>query len=95
MNNDAMEKIVMLRSSMRCFVYGLLGFLPVIGLPFAILSLWNSGRARVRERKYWNAAKAYRIWGVVFSTIAMLSALSTIAFLVINSIAPGIWYRAD
>jgi len=95
MNNDAVAKIAILKDSMRCFIYGLLGFLPVIGLPFAIAALWLAGRVRVRERQYWNAAKPYRIWGVVFATIAMLSALSTIAFFVINSIDPGIWYSAD
>jgi hypothetical protein len=72
MNNDAAAKIAMLKDSMRCFIYGLLGFLPVIGLPFGIAALWIAGRVRIREKKYWNAAKPYRIWGGVcagFGTI--------------------------
>ena len=64
MNNDATAKIAMLESSMRCFVYGLLGLLPLIGLPFALLALWNGGKARVQEKVYWNAARQYRILGV-------------------------------
>jgi hypothetical protein len=55
----------MLKSSLRCSVYGLLGLLPVIGLPFAIATLWISGRVRAREKLFWNAARPYRIWGVV------------------------------
>ena len=35
MNTDPDAKIQMLNSSMRCFVFGLLGLIPVIGLPFA------------------------------------------------------------
>ena len=39
MNADAAAKIAMLRGSVRCFVLGLVGLLPFIGLPFAILAL--------------------------------------------------------
>ena len=65
MNADADAKIQMLKNSLRCFVYGLLGLLPVIGLPFALAALWISGRVRVKEKQMWNAARPYRIWGVV------------------------------
>ena len=36
---DAAAKIQMLKGSMRCFVYGLLGLIPLWGLPFAIAAL--------------------------------------------------------
>jgi hypothetical protein len=65
MNADTEAKIRMLKNSLRCFVCGLLGLLPVIGLPFAIAALWISGRVRAREKLFWNAAQSYRIWGVV------------------------------
>ncbi|MGA2281271.1 MAG: hypothetical protein ABSG80_13305 [Verrucomicrobiota bacterium] len=65
MNADTEAKIRMLKSSLRCFVCGLLGLLPVIGLPFAIAALWISGRVRAREKLFWNAAQPYRVWGVV------------------------------
>ena len=65
MNADTDAKIQMLKSSMRCFVFGLLGLIPVIGLPFAFAALWISGRVRVKEKQMWNAARSYRIWGVV------------------------------
>jgi len=65
MNADTDAKIQMLQSSVRCFVCGLLGLLPVIGLPFAIAALWISGRVRVKEKQMWNAAQSYRAWGVV------------------------------
>ena len=65
MNPNAEIKIRMLNSSMRCFVFGLLGLIPLVGLPFAIAALWISGRVRVKEKLFWNAARPYRIWGVV------------------------------
>lgn len=72
MNDDARAKIQMLKSSLRCFVYGLLGFLPVIGLPFALAALWISGRVRAKEKRFWNAAKPYRVWGTVYATLGTI-----------------------
>jgi TRAP-type mannitol/chloroaromatic compound transport system permease small subunit len=65
MNATTEAKIKMLKSSMRCLVFGLLGLIPVIGLPFALAALWISGRVRASEKQLWNAARPYRIWGVV------------------------------
>jgi cadmium resistance protein CadD (predicted permease) len=66
MNNDIpVAKIKMMKGSFRCFIFGLLGLLPIIGLPFALAALWVSGRARAKEELFWNAARPYRIWGVV------------------------------
>jgi hypothetical protein len=66
MNNDIpAAKIKMMNGSLRCFIFGLLSLLPIIGLPFAIAALWISGRVRAREKYFWNAARPYRIWGMV------------------------------
>jgi hypothetical protein len=70
MNSDPAEKIAMIQGSLRCFTFGLMSLLPGIGLPFAVLSLWYAGRARKREKKNWNAAKPYRIWGTVCAVVA-------------------------
>jgi hypothetical protein len=67
--NNATAKIQMIKSSIKCFVFGLLGLLPVVGLPFALAALWISGRVRVKEKQFWNAARHYRIWGVVCAAI--------------------------
>jgi hypothetical protein len=73
MNADASAKIKMLNSSMQCFVFGLLGLIPLIGLPFALSALWISGRVRVKEKQMWNAAQPYRIWGVVCAAVGTIS----------------------
>jgi hypothetical protein len=90
-------KIRMLKSSLTCFAYGLLGLLPLVslpfammalasrgplffefvflcslpmvGLPFALAALWISGRVRVQEKQFWNAAKPYRVWGTVCAAL--------------------------
>jgi hypothetical protein len=67
--NTAAAKIQMIKSSIKCFAFGLLGLLPIIGLPFALAALWISGRVRVKEKQFWNAARHYRIWGVVCAAI--------------------------
>jgi hypothetical protein len=61
----AAQKLKMMKWSMRCFADGLLGFIPFIGLGFALTALWISGRARRQEKIYWNPAKPYRVIGVV------------------------------
>ena len=64
MNDLPTAKIKMIKGSARCLTFGLLGLLPVIGLPFALAALWLSGRVRVQEKHLWNAARPHRLWGV-------------------------------
>lgn len=69
MNTDAVAKIAMMKGSIRCLAFGLLGLLPFIGLPFALVALWTGGQVRRREKHYWNVARPFRIWGVVCAGI--------------------------
>ena len=61
MNADASAKIKMLNSSMQCFAFGLLGLIPVIGLPFALSALWISGCVRVKEKQIGRASCRERV----------------------------------
>jgi hypothetical protein len=70
MNPYAIAKIKMLRGSQRCLVFGLLGFIPMIGLVFALVALWISGTVRQQEKHFWNAAKPYRTMGVICAGIS-------------------------
>jgi hypothetical protein len=69
MNNIPAAKIKMMKASIRCLIFGVLSLLPVIGLPFGLAALWISGRVRVKEKQLWNAAKPYRIYGVVCAAV--------------------------
>jgi hypothetical protein len=73
MNSDAsIAKIKILRRSIRCFVFGLIALVPVFGLPFGVLALVTSGQVRAGQRQYWNAARAYWIWGLVCGALGIL-----------------------
>ncbi len=69
MNEPAAAKLKMLQASVRCLVFGLLGLLPVIGLPFALAALWLSGRVRRQEKRFWNAAQPHRMIGVACAAL--------------------------
>jgi hypothetical protein len=86
MNTDASAKIQMLKSSLRCFTFGLLGLIPLIGLPFALAALWISGRVRVKEKLFWNAARPYRIWGVVCAAVGTILWLGVLAIVVARAL---------
>jgi hypothetical protein len=70
--NVSTAKIRMLENSLRCFGWGLLGLLPVIGVPFAVGALVLSGKARAGEKLFWNAGRPYRIWGVVCAVVGTI-----------------------
>jgi hypothetical protein len=82
--NNAPAKIQMIRSSIKCFAFGLLGLLPIIGLPFALAALWISGRVRVKEKKIWNAARPYRIWGMICAIVGTVLWAGILVFIVGN-----------
>jgi len=69
MNETAAAKIRMLQASVRCLVFGLLGLVPVVGLPFALAALWISGQVRRQEKQLWNAARPYRLIGVACAAL--------------------------
>ncbi len=89
MNTAVEAKIKLLNSSLRCFTYGLLGWLPLIGLPFALAALWLGGRVRVKEKQLWNAARPYRIWGVILATVGTLFWFLVAILIMWNSIDSG------
>jgi hypothetical protein len=89
MNLHSSAKITMLNRSMRCFVFGLLGLLPAIGLPFAFAALWIAGQVRVQEKEMWNAAKPYRVWGVICAIVGTLFWFLIVALIAYHSATNG------
>jgi len=72
MNETAATKLKMIEASTLCLIFGLLALIPVIGFFFGLAALWLSGTARLREKRFWNPAKPYRVWGTVCGTIGAL-----------------------
>jgi hypothetical protein len=66
-----MGKIEMIERSMRCFVLGLWGLLPVIGIPMALMSLLQNRRVKLGQGAMWNPAERYLFWGALCARIGL------------------------
>jgi hypothetical protein len=75
----------MMKSSIRCLIFGALALLPVIGLPFGLAALWIAGRVRKQEKMFWNPARPYRIWGVAFAAGGTVLWFLIVSLIVYNS----------
>ena len=64
-----MPRIIVIQLSLRAFVCGMIGVLPIIGLVPALYALSCWARIRLRYRDEWNPASNYLRWG---STLAVL-----------------------
>lgn len=69
MNEQTQSKVRMINGSIRCLIFGLLALLPLVGLPFGLAALYISGGVRQQEKRFWNAAKPYRLIGVICGAI--------------------------
>jgi hypothetical protein len=66
-----MTKIDMIERSLRCFVFGLIGLLPVIGIPMAVLSAAQYRRVKQGRGEMWNPAHRYFFWGGVCARMGL------------------------
>lgn len=66
-----MDRVELIRRSVRCFTFGLLGLIPVLGLPVAGLALSEFVRATRRAAVEWNPGSAYLHSGLVLACVAM------------------------
>jgi hypothetical protein len=67
-----MDQIKLIESSIRCFALGLLGLVPVLGLPMAVLAVLHFRRAILHQAGRWNPAGNYLVWGGVFGSLGLL-----------------------
>ncbi len=77
-----MGKIALIQHSPRCFGRGLLGLLPIIGLPFAVAALVSFVRVAFNRGSEWNPAERYLSWGVACAVLGLLLTLAAFAALV-------------
>lgn len=76
-----LPKSLMIERSLRCFVLGLFGLVPLLGLPCAIRAALESWRVQRHHRGLWNAAQPYLAVGNVLALIGLL--LNAVALLLL------------
>ncbi len=58
-------KIEIIQRSFKCFVMGVLGVIPLLGLPLAVAALGHNRRINQLRAGTWHPACRYQFWGVV------------------------------
>ena len=81
----ALERIEMIRLSLKAFTNGLIGLVPVIGFPQAILAVVRSWKVRTRFPQHWNPAERYRRWGFRLGVVGFLSTVLIVVEVLIYS----------
>jgi hypothetical protein len=86
-----MDTIQAVNRSLRCFVFGLLAFIPVLGLAMGVIA-WIHGHAVQRRcGDQWNPAQPYLRWGRVLGLVGAFT--SSVVFLLIPAaIANGAFW---
>jgi hypothetical protein len=83
------RRIVVVRSSLRCFVYSLIGLVPLIGIPFAVAAIVQSRQAQKTGSVDWNPADRYLS---AARRIGPLGFLTSAGFLfLVGFVLPALW----
>ena len=77
------DKVRVIEQSLRCFVFGLLSLIPLLGLPFAILAVARHLNAWSRGEREWNPAKPYLVWGFGLAWLGGLISLGALVIIVV------------
>jgi hypothetical protein len=66
-----MDRIEAIERSLRCFTLGLLGLIPLLGIPAALVAHGEFRRVRRHYGRCWNPARKYLLLGIVFADITL------------------------
>jgi len=83
------HKIAAVKSSLRCFVYSLIGLVPLIGIPFAVAAFVQNRQVQKAGSMDWNPADRYLS---AARRIGPLGFLTSAGFLIlVGFILPALW----
>lgn len=80
--DSATDRIELVERSLRCFVFGLIGLVPVLGLPFGIAAIVKSVRLKRRSGERWNPAQSYAKGGSLCATLGIVLTLIAVCIAV-------------
>lgn len=83
MRSDKPIKIVIIERSLSCFRCGVVGLIPLIGLPLAIRSFQQGWRVKRDSAGIWNPAQRYLKWGLVTARIGLAVSLIIVMSIVL------------
>ena len=83
------KRIAAVKSSLRCFVYGLLGLVPVIGLPFAVAATLRGRQVPGAEGPDWNPADRYLGAARRLGPVGFLTSATFVIFAI--CVLPALW----
>ncbi|HLX71689.1 MAG TPA: hypothetical protein VKV04_18915 [Verrucomicrobiae bacterium] len=84
MKSAPLDQVQLIERSLRCFACGIIGILPGIGLPFAIVALGECLRVSLRKGAQLNPAERYLHWGALGATAGLLLTIVLAAALAIK-----------
>lgn len=70
--NPSLTKVEMIENSLSCFQLGLLGLLPLIGIPMAVRALFLHHRVTSSQSGAWNPAQGYLRWGGICARLGLM-----------------------
>ena len=87
--NGPLHRIQVIEGSLRCFAYGLMSLVPVLGVAASLITFQEYGSTRSQAGPDWNPARRYLVLGYVlgwfgFATTGALAGL--IGSLVVRNI---------
>jgi hypothetical protein len=77
-----MDEIQAINRSLRCFVFGLLALIPLLGLPLTVIAWRHSVEVERKFKHQWNPARQYLLWG---RALGLLGGLISLVLLVLIS----------
>jgi hypothetical protein len=71
-------RISLIERSLRCFAYGCLSLIPLVGLGFAVLAIRTHLKVWADRSKEWNPARVYLHMGFSLAWVGGLVSLTTL-----------------
>ena len=83
------HRIAAVKSSLRCFVYSLIGLVPLIGIPFAVAAIVRSRQVQKAVTLDWNPADRYLRAARRIGPLGFLT--SAIFLFLVGFVLPALW----
>jgi hypothetical protein len=83
------HRIAAVTSSLRCFVYSLIGLVPLIGIPFAVAAIVRSRQVPKTDGLDWNPAERYLSAARRLGPLGFLT--SAIFLFLVGFVLPALW----